>query len=241
MRWMCLACSATYEERPPVCGLCRSWHALLPQPSQVGGRDVAIGPRRRAGIVPVGAMQPDASRAPYGEPWAGWELRGRHAVLLFGSPGSGKSTVATRMAVDAARRCDVLYVAAEEGQSVALRDRVRRAGCTDLAQRRLAVTDARTARELEDDLAQSSASIVVLDSLTELAISPASLVSMLADRSWIGVAHANSRGGAYGGPEYAHAVDLVVRVEAGNATPIKNRFGSFASISVWNEEARDGS
>jgi predicted ATP-dependent serine protease len=241
MRWTCLACSATYEERPPVCGLCRSWHALLPQPSQIGGRDVAIGPRRRAGVVPAGAMQPDASRAPYGDPWAGWGLRGRHAVLLFGSPGSGKSTVATRMAVDAARRCEVLYIAAEEGQSVALAERIRRAGCTDLAQRRLAVSDARDARELADDLAQSSASIVVLDSLTELSISPASLVSMLADRSWIGVSHANSRGGAYGGTEYAHAVDLVVRVEAGIATPTKNRFGGFAAVSAWPEEARDAS
>lgn len=240
MRWTCLACEATYEERPPICGLCRSPHALSPIPSQIGGRDVAIGPRRRAGVVPAGAMQPDASRAPYGDPWASWGLRGRHAVLLFGAPGSGKSTIATRMAVDAARRCEVLYVAAEEGHSVALDERIRRAGCTDLALRRLAISDARTSSELDDDLARSAASIVVLDSLTELAMSPASLVALLGDRSWVGVSHANSRGGAYGGAEFAHAVDVVVRVEDGLATPTKNRFGGLAAVAAWSrEEARD--
>ncbi len=219
-----------------MCGLCRSWHALAPLPSQVRGRDVAIGPRRRAGVLPAASMRPSSTRAPYGEPWSRWGLCERHAVLLYGAPGSGKSTIATRMAVDAARRCDVIYIAAEEGHSVALRERLSRAGLDDLSGRRVRVSDARDAYELADDLAASPASIVVLDSLTELAVSPSSLVEMLGDRSWIGVAHGNSRGGAYGGAEYAHAVDLVARVEDGVAVPTKNRFGSHDPIHAWPKE-----
>jgi predicted ATP-dependent serine protease len=51
------------------------------------------------------------------------------------------------------------------------------------------------------------------------------------------VSHVNARGGAYGGATLSHAVDVVIRVENGVATPTKNRFGPMDPIRVWEEEA----
>jgi len=206
----------------------------VPLPVALRGRAVELGPRRRGGAVSASRLRPDDSVAPYGEPWSSWRLGGRHAVLLYGVPGSGKSTAATRLAVSASRRVEVLYVAVEEGHSVALRERLERAGLDDMAARRLRVSDARDLSELADDLA--SAVVVVIDSVSELRASPLSLVEVLGDRSWLAVQHANSRGGAYGGHEWAHAVDVVLRVEHGVCTPTKNRFGPMHSIPVFEQE-----
>jgi len=141
------------------------------------------------------------------------------------------------MAVSAARRVDVLYVAAEEGHSVALRERLGRAGLDDLAARRLRVSDARDLAELAEDLT-GGAQLVVIDSVSELGVSPVALVQTLGQRSWLGVQHLNARGGAHGGHEWSHAVDAVIRVEAGTAMPTKNRFGPMHAINVF-EEVRD--
>lgn len=234
MNYLCLDCSGSYTERPPFCGQCLPG-TLVPVPAAMRGRAVELGPRRRVGPVPAGRLRPDDSAAPYSEPWSVWRLGVRHALLLFGPPGSGKSTVATRMAVSAARRVEVLYVAVEEGHSVSLRERLVRAGLDDISGRRLRVTDARDLAELAEDLGSSS--IVVIDSLSELSVSPLALVEVLgADRSWVGVAHANTRGGAYGGHEWGHAVDAVVRVDQGIAAPVKNRFGPMDHVQVFDFE-----
>lgn len=238
MTWTCLRCpDLVWEERPAYCLTCRSADALALLPVAVRGRAVEVGPRPRVGVVQARELRPDSSAAPYGEPWSSWRLGGRHSALAFGAPGSGKSSLVTCMAVSAARRVDVLYVAAEEGHSVALRERLERAGLDDLAARRLRVSDARDLAELAEDLT-GGAQLVVIDSVSELGVSPVALVQTLGQRSWLGVQHLNARGGAHGGHEWSHAVDAVIRVEAGTAMPTKNRFGPMHAINVF-EEVRD--
>lgn len=217
-----------------ACGVCLASDALVAQPVALNGHAVSVGPRRRAGVVAASLLRPDVSLAPYGAPWEAWHLGGSHAVLLYGIPGAGKSTVAASLAVSAARRSPVLFVAAEEGHSSALRERLARVGLDDLSAKRLEVSDARDVTELATDLAAfAGGGLVFLDSVDELRVSPAMLLEVLAGRSWVAVCHANARGGAYGGHEWSHAVDAVVRVVDGVATPTKNRFGPMTALPVW--------
>src|SRR5262245_41911188 len=141
MRWVCAQCRSEYTERPDFCGTCLARDALLPMPDRVGGLDGAITPPARVGIVRAAELRPAGRSAPYGPPFDVWRLADPHAVELLGPPGGGKSTLATRMAVSAARRVDVLYVAVEEGHSQTLTERLQRAGVDDLAARRLRVSD----------------------------------------------------------------------------------------------------
>ena len=136
---------------------------LAPLPSRVGGRDVAVVPRTRQGVVRADELHGEHRPAPYGLPFDGWRLGEPHAVELLGAPGGGKSTLATQMAVSAARRVEVLYCAIEEGHSQSLRDRVKRAGADDLAARRLHVSDARTLAELGDDFKRVDAVLVIIE------------------------------------------------------------------------------
>ena len=237
-RWICAGCRAEYDERPPTCGLCLSHHGLLPLPARLGGRDVATAPRLRRGVVRAQDLRPSNRLADFGEPWASsWRIEEPHAVLLVGAPGSGKSTLAAQLAVSAARRRPVLFVAAEEGHGGTVVQRFARAGLDELSGHRLSVSDARTVAEMEEDLAASDARLVVVDSATEMRATAEWISATLAGRSWLVVAHANSRGSAYYGRDLEHAADMVVDVADGLATPRKNRWGGMASVRVWEEAA----
>lgn len=235
MRWICLRCRAEYGERPPTCGGCLSDVGLVPMPDRIDGRDVASAPRVRAGVVLARDLRSDSRPAPFGAPFDAWTLGDPCAVELLGPPGGGKSTCATAMAVSASRRVDVLYVAVEEGHARTLVERLQRAGLDDLTARRLRVGDGRTLHEIGEDLrAVPDARLVIVDSVTELGASPEQLVPMLLGRSWIVVSHVNARGNSHGGSAWSHAVDVVVDVIDGKASPRKNRFGGMCSLNVWD-------
>lgn len=237
MRWICIRCSSEYDDRPPSCGTCLQDDRLAPMPARVGGREVSVTPRRRVGLVRAAELRVDHRPAPYGPPWDRWRFGDPHAVELKGPPGGGKSTLATRLLVSAARRVPVLYVAAEEGHSSSLAERLERAQLDELAGRRLSISDARTLTELDEDLSRSDAAIVVVDSVTHMGVSPEQLVPMLLGRSWIVIVHLNARGESYGGNAWGGAADVSIRVEEGVATPTKNRFGPMDSMVVYERRS----
>jgi predicted ATP-dependent serine protease len=206
-------------------------------PARVAGRDVTSGPRRRAGVLAAAEIRPIDRAAPWGEPWvSAWRIGDGAAVLLVGPPGSGKSTLAMQLAASAARRVGVLVLAVEEGHSVALAERIERAGLDDLSRRRLRISDARTIAEVDDDLAavgDAGSRVVILDSVSELRCSPTWLAEAMHGRTLIALAHANVRGTARHAVEHEHAVDAVIDIDGGVATPRKNRYGGMAAITIW--------
>jgi predicted ATP-dependent serine protease len=197
---------------------------------------VVTGPRKRTGVVSAAEMHSAGSASAYPPPFAVWNIPVPHAILVFGPAGGGKSTLATMMALAAAARTDVLYIAAEEGIGETVAQRLERCATSDLAKRRLRISDARSAAEIAEDIENTKPAIVVLDSLSELRLQPEAVLELVLGRSWIGVSHVNARGAVRGGQEFPHAVDVTIRVEDGTAVPLKNRFGGHAPISVYSKE-----
>jgi hypothetical protein len=175
--------------------------------------------------------------AAYGPPWDVWRFGEPHGIELRGPPGGGKSTLATKLAVSAARRVPVLYIAAEEGHSRSMQDRLQRAGLDDFSARRLRISDARHLVELEEDVREAGAGVlVIVDSVTELHATPEGLEPVLHGHSWIVISRLNARGLSSGGNAWTSAADASIDVEDGVGTPSKNRFGPKTSVRVWEQE-----
>lgn len=237
MKWFCRSCRSEFEEKPQSCGTCFQTGYLTALAVRMDGRNLEVAPRTRRGVVPSTATS-TRRLARYPSPWSSWQIEEPHAVVLVGGPGQGKSTAAASMAVGAAGAgVRVLYVSAEEGVRSSVSDRLARVGLDARASRNLSLSDARTVAELVDDLVVAKASLVVLDSLTELGIAPDMLPELLAGRSWIGTVAINGKGEARGGPLLAHVADVVVMVDRGIAKPSKNRFGVMTDIAIpgWQE------
>ena len=160
-----------------------------------------------------------------------------HIGVAFGPPGVGKSTLASHLAVSAARRVPVLMVATEEGHAGTLSERLNRCGLDDVSGHRLRVSDARNLAELEEDVRQlASDAIVFVDSLTELRCKPESLAELLAGHSWWCTQHVTTGGDPRGGLEASHLADIVLEVcKGGVAKPRKNRWGAMDELQVFEE------
>lgn len=240
MRWRCLYCSAEFDRRPPTCGNCLRFDLLAPLPALcASSRELAVAPGKRQGVIRACDLPTEFKPAWYGEPYASaWRLGDPHAVQLVGPAGQGKSTLATKMAVNAAPHVEVLYVASEERHSREVRDRLSRSGMDDYTSRRIHVSNARTVPELLYDLGRySSVPLVIIDSLTVLLSRRRAhleeIVAALEGRSWIALTQINSRGRSLGGPGVGHTVDVIIPVKNGLAEVEKNRFGGMRPVQIW--------
>ncbi len=228
-----------YSERPTgACGGCLCVGYLVPMPAKLDGRRVESAPRRRGGVKNAGTLRPSHKAAPYGAPWDDWMLGNPHIGIAFGPPGVGKSTLLARLAVSAARRVPVLFVAAEEGHAATLVERLRRCGLDDIVGQRLSVSDARTLAELDEDMRTTpQEAIVFADSLTELRCKAETLAQTLSGHSWWSTQHITTAGQPRGGLEASHLADFVVEVQKGGvAQPRKNRWGAMGALEIFHEE-----
>jgi hypothetical protein len=187
------------------------------------------------------------------EPWADFlgDVEHPFKMLVWGLPGSGKSTFALRLldALNATGR--TIYVSGEEhASSATLRSRVSRA--MELPERtciveRMPATYGEWKQVLMHG-GEEFALTVATDSLSALGLSPyffdaaferfhqempkpsfeESAVLYICENmlSHVWIAHAYKDGSTYrGDATWAHDADIVVKCEAGTATTLKNRFG----------------
>lgn len=164
-------------------------------------------------------------------------------MLVWGLPGSGKSTFCMKLANEIATKHPMLYIAGEEAlNSPTLLDKQRRTLATQNANRCVFLNRLPKSEQEWKQLVQSQGPIVVspykaifYDSVTKLGITPFYVNAAANDfrlpalektLSHVFITHAQKDGQQYRGDgSWGHEVDIIVRVEKGVATTEKNRFG----------------
>lgn len=164
-------------------------------------------------------------------------------MLVWGLPGSGKSTFSMQLANEIARQHRLLYVAGEEGlSSQTLLDKQRRVITANNAKNCIFMNRLpRNEGEWNQVLYPDGPSLLMTcktifyDSVTKLGISPFYVDAAANDYrlpifseslSHIFITHAHKDGQQYrGNGSWGHEVDVIIRVEQGVATTEKNRFG----------------
>lgn len=145
-------------------------------------------------------------------------------IMIYGKPGSGKSTLALQHAGYMAKNHhhNVLYVAAEEGISYTMKDKLSRLGISDS---NLTIVD-----ELPKDL--SKWDTIFIDSIQTAHLTPEDLRKLPKSKNYVYVFQTTKDGNFRGAQEYLHDVDTCVKVDAMRAYTEKNRFGAMGECGV---------
>ena len=152
-----------------------------------------------------------------------------------GSSGSGKSTVATVVAVALGHQgVPVLFVAAEDGLAGSLPRRVRR--CAEQLgvspSPHVQASDALVFGELEDDLLDFRRGVVVIDSIDALKIGPGQVANLRArGLGVLLVQHWTTPDLPAGGLGVAYDADVCLRVEALQVLALNVPLGTWG---VWD-------
>lgn len=261
----CRLCGASSQQWMGRCPDCGEWNSLeqcaLPpaglRASRPGGSDDAGGPRPLADVDPDGARAAPTGLSEVDRVLGGGLVPGS-ATLLFGEPGTGKSTLLLQVLAAAAAGATVLLVSAEE--SVA---QVRaRAGRLGPLPDRLLVHATTDLDDVEIAVTATGARLVVVDSVHTLADSavpapPGSLAQVrgAADRlarlarrggaAVVLVGHVTKEGGPAGPRALEHLVDTVLCLEGDRhhrlrlLRALKHRFGPTGEVGLL-EMASDG-
>ena len=196
------------------------------------------------GVGPPPALRPvEEAARPYRtarwlpEPWRRLLGSGvpdaRCAVLLYGPPGSGKSTAALALLGRAAKAgLRAAYLDAEMGEGPALRALLDRAGLSPQARRGLRC--ACPGGVVHVDTLVQGLDVAVVDSVQALRAEPGDVARWGEAVPFLAVvSHVRADGRVRGGLEVAHGVDAVVEFVAGEgARSRKSRFGATPGTAV---------
>lgn len=165
------------------------------------------------------------------------ELIGRpsriFSAIIWGLPKGGKSNLSLRFA-DYLQEYfgDVVYIAAEEGESVTLRDKFKEIGGS-----KVLVAETRNKDEIREYLKSKSCDFVFIDSINNAGIDSDFLEILKIenpDKSFISIVQATKSGTFKGDQSLTHNCDFIIKVVAGIAYQ-SGRFNTATEISIFDE------
>lgn len=219
MTWVCCCCSAELvaeaNERPAWCPACLRSGTLV-RPTRRRITEAISAAAKPVSAADVVAQSWSLKRCPTtGLAWSHGAM-----ILLYGSPGGGKSSLALQMI---AQVSPVLIASLEEGAGPPL---ARRLALASMGGRRDVTVHPRPS--LQDMLvAAGRGHGIVVDSISLSSLTPADLRGVV-DAGCpllVGVLHATKAGDARGSLSLIHECDIVIQVERGHWKSEKNRYG----------------
>ena len=150
------------------------------------------------------------------------------SIMVYGKPGSGKSSFAIDLAKEFAAQGDkVLIVSKEEGVNQTMQEKLRRYNATSP---NIFVAD----DQLDD---YSGYDLVIFDSVQSLQLEPSDIENNISaiDAMKVYIFQVTKEGMFRGANEFMHLVDCVVTASNGTVTTegCKNRFGGCGTIKVY--------
>lgn len=182
-------------------------------------------------------MDYDYEKYPFTGKWQkfmGQPSVGFHA-MVFGIPKSGKSILCTQMAKYLADNFgSVLYVAAEEGFSMTLQNKIKEFG---MASDNLHYANFREYEQIKTALENNDFDFVFLDSVNFMKITPEQMreiKQLNPQTAFITIQQATKDGKFRGSQEYAHDADIIINVANGVATQ-QGRFCEPSMMRVFKK------
>jgi len=158
----------------------------------------------------------------------------RFSGIIWGLPKGGKSNLSIRFA-DYLQEYfgNVLYVAAEEGKSVSMQDKIKSIGGS-----KLNIIQTRNRDEIKEYLKSSSYDFVFIDSINVAGIDNEFLESIKHEnpnKSFVAIVQATKGGNFKGDQSLEHNCDFVIKVVNGVAYH-KGRFGPESELNIFAED-----
>jgi len=155
-------------------------------------------------------------------------------AMIYGRPKQGKSILAVQFAEYLSRFGKVLYIASEEGFSVTLQKKV-----AEFAQDNpnLDFANYRDFLQIKEALHVRKYAFVFIDSVNFIKITPEDvedLKSANKQTAFITIQQATKNGNFRGSQEFAHNCDMVIRVEAGQASH-QGRFQEPTEMAIFDK------
>jgi hypothetical protein len=158
----------------------------------------------------------------------------RFSGIIWGLPKGGKSNLSIRFA-DYLQEYfgNVLYVAAEEGKSVSMQDKIKSIGGS-----KLNIIQTRNRDEIKEYIKSSSYDFVFIDSINVAGIDNEFLESIKQEnpnKSFVAIVQATKGGNFKGDQSLEHNCDFVIKVVNGVAYH-KGRFGPESELNIFAED-----
>lgn len=223
MPFRCLGCGATADgERPTWCSRCGAVNSFGPI-----CRSPATAPPRKDPVL-ARELGAGSYAPPLGQPFD--QIFGRLSapakLLVYGPPGSGKTTRCLQLAEALTAWGPVLYDSFDEGiEAASFRDKVARLEIVNI------YLVSSSWRELSEEIATRRWRVVCVDSASRVGCTPAELddFGQALSLTWLIVLEATKGNSFRGSNTWGHWSDVLVKAQDMKLRVEKNRYGVLRS------------